>query len=88
MVRLIGVPRYLTKWVGRFFSAGVVDILWRLALIAIGGLIVYVAITNIGGFVAAIAGIVLSIFVADDLQKLAGDIWNRRWAEVSVNLGR
>lgn len=88
MVRLFGIPRYVQQRLRRFRRESLVDRLWQVFLVVVGGFAVYLMFSSGGILLAFVAGTILSIFLADDIRQLASDIWNRNWAEVRVNLGR
>jgi len=71
------IPRYAIDWGRRFLRGSLVNIVWKLLVVLVGGTLVVLALSSGVAFVAAIAGIVLSFFIADDIQQLASDIWNR-----------
>lgn len=73
------IPQYTVNWLRRFWSGTVVDILWKTLLLLVGGALVVLALSSGVALVAAVAGIVLSFFIADDIQRLASDIWNRNF---------
>lgn len=86
MVRLIGVPRYVAERWRAYWREPVLDRLWQLSLVALIVGAAYLMIASAGVFLAFVGGTVLSILFADDIRKLVADLWNRRWAEVKLNL--
>ena len=77
------IPKYVVTWTRRFFRRGtLVDLLWKTLVLLVGGALVIAALSRGVAFVAAIAGIVLSFFIADDIQQTASDIWNRNFWRV------
>jgi hypothetical protein len=85
-IPLIGVPKRVGTTIRSVFSGRLGTVLYRLALITVGGAILYaMAVSSV--FIATfVAGIVLSAFLADDISAAAMDLWNRNWAELKLNL--
>lgn len=86
-IRLIGIPLYAKDRFQRFWRQGWTTRLWQLFLVLVVASFVYLALSSGAIIIGAIAGILLSAILADDVVRLWQDIWHRRWASVRVNLG-
>ncbi len=73
------IPQYVVDWFRRHIRQSPLDRIWQLLLIVIGGALVVAALSSGMALVAAIAGIVISIHLADDIRQTTSDIWNRRF---------
>lgn len=73
------IPQHLRDWVGGLFSGPVLDVLWRLFLIALGAVVIYAMVASPYFLATFVAGIILTTFLADDIQQAALDVWNRNF---------
>lgn len=79
------IPKYVVEWLRGFWRGTLVDVLWKSLLLVVGGALVVVALSSGMALLAAVAAIVLSLFIADDVQRLAADVWNRNFWVWRVN---
>lgn len=82
-ITLYGIPSAVADNVRSFLSASVWDWLWRVFVIAVLLVAVYVlaAMGVVGGIIASI---LVSTIFADDIRAIWLAIWRRDWAEVSL----
>jgi len=71
------LPESTGEKLANFFRGPAGLVLWRLFFLATLGLILYIIVAGGPGFfVAAIASMIVSILVADDIRAAVSDLWN------------
>lgn len=73
------IPQHWRDVVVRFWHRSLADRLWQLFLVLVGGVIVVAALSSGIVFVATVAGIVVSIVLADDIRATVRNVWNRNF---------
>lgn len=73
------VPKSIARSAKRLFSGTVLDVLWKLFVIA--ALLTAVALMAYSGgfFLAFLAGAILSALVTDDITQFVRDVWHRNF---------
>lgn len=86
MVKLYGVPKSLQDWWNRAVRPPWSMVIYRLLLVLAASILVAAAFASGILILGYIAAIVVTWFLAEDVQALASDLWNARWAELNSNL--
>lgn len=73
------IPESVATKARSYASEPLLDMLWKLFLVIVGGSILYGAMASGGVLVSAIAGIGIFVFISDDIEQAAKDIWNRNF---------
>lgn len=74
-----GIPQHWrTRW-RRYYREPFWDKVWQAFLVLVGGALVVAALSSGVVFVTAIAGIVVSIVLADDIRATVNNIWDRNF---------
>lgn len=73
------IPSNLARRAGAWCRSSLVDVLWRLLLLVVGGSIVYGALQNGGLLVSTVAGILLFVAISDTVSETARNVWNREF---------
>lgn len=80
---LFGIPRSAKQKLGRFTSGSIGNVLWKLFIVSVVGLI-GIGLVLMGPVGAVIGGLLITTLVSDDIRTLVADLWYRRWAEIEV----
>jgi hypothetical protein len=83
-ITLYGVPAAVGDWIRGLLSGSLGDVLWKLLVLTVLVGIAFVLLVAMGGFAAAVGGILLATLVSDDVRALVANVWHRNWAEVKA----
>ncbi|RLM32620.1 hypothetical protein [Haloarcula sp. Atlit-120R] len=84
MVRIPFVPESAVDEVQGLLSGGVLDTLWKVAVIAVALVVFYVLLVGGGVFGGVVAGAAISTLISDEVRAFFRDFWNRNWAELRI----
>ena len=73
------IPVHWMRRLTRYWNQTLFDRIWQLFLVIVGSILVYAALSSGAVFVTAVAGIVLSYVLADDIRATIQNIWNRQF---------
>ncbi len=80
---LWGIPETVEEKVRAFGRGTLLDVLWKLLVIGVLGVVSLLLIAA-GPYGAALGGVLLGTLLSEEVRKMVADIWNRRWAEVTI----
>lgn len=86
MVRIpLPLPESFVREIRRVFRGPVVDVIWKLFVI-FGGLtfLFLLSMMDPGIFLGFFIATILAVAFSDDIRKIVGDIWHRRFAEIKI----
>lgn len=74
------IPESVGRGIRSIFMGPVLEVAWRLLVVALLLAVAYLLVVGFGGFGAAfVAGAILSALLSENIREAVSDVWNRNF---------